>query len=66
MAPKPFKLEDYKPVLITHEQEFRDTRGVDRMEVVANIMQEIIALRQGDMDEPTTNGLGKVSDLHQL
>lgn len=64
MAPKAFKLEDYKPILITHEQEFRATKGADRMEVIANIMQEIIALRQEDLDESTTNGLGKVSAWH--
>ena len=66
MLPKPFKLDDYSPILITHEQEFRDAKGAGRTDVVAGILQEIVALRKGDLDESITNGLGKVSDWYQL
>ena len=64
MAPKPFKLEDYKPILVAHEREFRNTKGTDRADVVADIMQEIIALHQEGLDDSTSNGLGKASDWH--
>jgi len=66
MAPRPFKLDDYTPILVTHEQEYRDTKGAERTEVVANIQQEIIAQHGGDLDDKTTNGLAKVSDWYQL
>lgn len=50
--------------MVIHEQEFCDAKGVDHMEVVANILQEIITLCQENLDEPTTNGLGKVTDTN--
>ena len=62
MAAKPLKLEDYSLILVAHEQEFHNTKGDDRTEVVANILQEIVAQCPEDLDEPTTNGLGKASD----
>lgn len=65
-GPTPLKLDDYNLILVAHEQEFRDAKGADRMEVVADIQQEIVALHEGDLDDPTTKGLGKVSDWYQL
>jgi hypothetical protein len=62
MAAKPLKLDDYNPILIAHEEEYRDAKGTECMEVVANVQQEIVALCGGDLDDQTTNGLEKVSD----
>jgi hypothetical protein len=65
MAPaKPIELGEYRPILITHAQEYRDSKGTDRDEIVAEIMKEIVAQNGGNAQKDVLKGLDTVS--HQI
>ena len=57
------ELSNYGTILIAHEQDYRNSRGVDRQEIVQNIMKEIVAQSKGTLSKDTMKGLGKVSHL---
>jgi len=59
----PIGLSDYKTVLISHEQDYRKSRGPDRQVVVQEIMKEMVAQSKGTLSKNTMNGLDKVSQL---
>ena len=64
MAPtETIKLSDYNTILLAHEPDFRTTKGLDRQEVVQDIIEEITTQSNGALDKSTKKGLVKVSWL---
>ena len=60
---EPVELPKYKSILIAHERDYRDSRGVDRQEIVQKIMREMVDQSEGTLSKDTMKGLGKVSQL---
>ena len=56
-------LSNYRAILATHEQEYRDSHGADCQGVVQAIIKEITAASKGSLDGPTLKGLDTVSLL---
>ena len=54
-------LANYQDILLAHEQEFWDSQGRDRQELVQEIMQEIVAQSKGTLEKKTLKGLDTVS-----
>lgn len=62
MAPvKPIGLGDYRTILVAHNQEYRNSKGADRREIIAVIMQEMVAQSKGTIQKDLLKGLGQVS-----
>jgi hypothetical protein len=53
-------LNNYKAILVTHEPDYRQARGLERQELIKEIMEEMVAWSKGGLDEETMKGLGKV------
>ena len=56
-------LDDYAAIFLGHEVDFRQTKGAARQEVLQEIMQEMVALSEGSLNEDGMKGLYKVSQL---
>ena len=54
-------LDDYTAILLSHEVDYRSTRGVARQKILQEIMQEMVALSEGSLNEDGMKGLYKVS-----
>ena len=64
MAPaKLIDLADYRPILVSHHQEYRDSKGADRQDILAGIMTEIVAQSKGTIQKDLLKVLGQVSYL---
>lgn len=62
MAPeKSLELANYQGILIAHERGYRESRGLDRQEIVIEIMEEMVAQSNGTLDKDTMKGLDQVS-----
>ena len=61
MASTPAGLNNYKSILVSHEPDYRQARGLDRQEVIKEVMEEIVAWSKGKLDEETMKGMAKVS-----
>ena len=59
-------LWDYNEILVTHEQEYRKSRGPDRVQLVNEIMQEMVAQSKGTLNGDVLKGLDQVSFSVQL
>jgi hypothetical protein len=58
---KPIGLGDYRMILVAHNQEYRNSKGADRREIIAVIMQEMVAQSKGTIQKDLLKGLGQVS-----
>ena len=64
MAPaKLIDLVDYQPILISHHQEYQDSKGTDHQEILAGIMTEIMAQSKGTIQKDLLKVLEQVSYL---
>ena len=59
-------LWDYSEILTAHEQEYRKSRGPDRVQLVNEIMQEMVAQSKGTLNRDVLKGLDQVSLPVQL
>lgn len=58
---KPVGLSDYKDILIEHEEDYRESRGPARQEIIQEIMKEMVAQSGGSLDQDILKGLDQVS-----
>jgi len=56
-------LDDYTAIFLSHEVDYRQARGPARQEILGEIMQEMVALSEGSLNEDGMKGLYKVSQL---
>jgi len=54
-------LNNYKDILVSHEEEYHSSRGSGRQEVLQEIIEEIGAQADEDLDEDDTKDLETVS-----
>lgn len=67
MAPsEAINLDDFAAIFLSHEVGYRQARGSARQEVLQEIMQEMVALSEGSLNEDGMKGLYKVSQLIQI
>ena len=59
-------LWDYNKILTAHEQEYRKSRGPDRIQLVNEIMQEMVTQSKGTLNGHVLKGLDQMSFLVQL